>query len=121
MRTMLSGLVVAIAMVAQGYAGPPAGTNGAVPARPASPVVAAWYYIPSGWYLLVPAGPNAPVPSAVATAAAAVAMPAGLPAASPTGPSPVITSLYAAPSNVAPYSWQHDHQNDNQWPADHGG
>jgi hypothetical protein len=23
--------------------------------------------------------------------------------------------------NVAPWSWQHDNQNDDQWPADHGG
>jgi hypothetical protein len=23
--------------------------------------------------------------------------------------------------NVAPWSWQHDDQNDDQWPADHGG
>ena len=23
--------------------------------------------------------------------------------------------------NVAPWSWQHDNQNDNEWPADHGG
>jgi hypothetical protein len=23
--------------------------------------------------------------------------------------------------NVAPWSWQHDNQNDDEWPADHGG
>ena len=23
--------------------------------------------------------------------------------------------------NVAPWSWQHENQNDNEWPADHGG
>ena len=23
--------------------------------------------------------------------------------------------------NVASWSWQHDNQNDNEWPADHGG
>ena len=41
----------------------------------------------------------------------------------PPCPRPQACLCYVQPpcGNVAPWSWQHDNQNDNQWPADHGG
>jgi hypothetical protein len=46
---------------------------------------------------------------------AAVAQPAAFRAASAGAP-----TVYFVPSNVAPESWQHTNQNDNEWRADHG-
>ena len=92
----------------------------AMPAQ-ASNSYARWYYLPAGWYLLVPAGPNAQVPpvgSATGVAPPAVAMPAGLP---PTAAPVYYVPARAPASNVAPSSWQHNNQNDDEWPADHGG
>ena len=41
----------------------------------------------------------------------------------PLPPCPQLCPCYVQQPccNVAPWSWQHDNQNDDQWPADHGG
>jgi hypothetical protein len=40
----------------------------------------------------------------------------------PCAPLPPCACYIPQPcGNVAPWSWQHDNQNDNEWPADHGG
>ena len=36
-------------------------------------------------------------------------------------PQPCPCDLQQPCGNVAPWSWQHDNQNDGEWPADHGG
>ena len=89
---------------------------------------ARWYYLPAGWYILVPVAPNARVPSAVQAGPAAGNVPpaVALPAGVPPGARPIAIPVYAVPvrvpaANVAPPSWQHNNQNDNQWIADHGG
>lgn len=90
----------------------PALPAGAVPAS--TPAAPGWYYLQAGWYLLVPATSAAALPGQPGQAQA---LPAGLGA-------PGAPAVYYVPvpaSNVAPESWTHDHQNDNQWPADHGG
>ena len=102
MRSLVTGFVVAAFVIvqAQVYAG-----------APASNASAGWYYVPGGSYMLVPAGPNAPaVTSAIP---GAVVMPAGF--------SPAAAPAFVAPSNAAPYSWQHCDQNYSDWSGDHGG
>jgi hypothetical protein len=39
----------------------------------------------------------------------------------PPCPQPCPCQVQQPCCNVAPWSWQHDNQNDDQWPADHGG
>ena len=39
----------------------------------------------------------------------------------PPSPQPCPCYVQQPCGNVAPWSWQHDDQNDDQWPADHGG
>ena len=113
MRTMVAGFVVAFGLLAQVALSADAPAAKQAPTNATQNTTAGWYYIPGGWYMLVPAGPNAP--SAAAAVPGAVAMPAGLPAmAAPT-------IIYTAPSNVAPSGWQHGDQNTSDWSWDHGG
>ena len=99
-----SFVVVLTALCATVFADTPAAIGSPATAPVANPVPAqvpagkavqggGWYYIPSGWYMLVPAGSGATasaVPAATGKFPAPVAMPAGLPAAPATQPQIVI-------------------------------
>ena len=87
----------------------------AVPAAKAAPA-AGWYYIPSGWYMLVPAGSSATASAIPAgpkgNFPGPVALPAGIPAAAGTYPVIVIQQApVVQPSvNAADHSsgWSRD-------------
>ena len=110
----LSFAVVLTVAQARAFAGTPAPVANQAPAAsqaaPAAETAAKaapsanWYYIPSGWYLLVPAGQTAATSAVPAAPKGSfpgpVAMPAGIPAAA--GTYPVIVIQQPAPAVAQP-------------------
>ena len=75
--------------------------------------------IPAAQGTAKPATPAVPAPVASTPANAPLALSPQLCPCYVPQPCPCDTQQPCG--NVAPWSWQHDNQNDDQWPADHGG
>ena len=116
MKNCLLGLVVlSLAAQVQAYGQAPAADPAKAPAAVSN--ASGWYYLPSGWYALLPAAPTAPGQGQTQPATARAAS-----LSVPGTPLPYYVPLPSGPAlGVAPSSWQHDNQNDNNWAADHGG
>ena len=84
-------------------------------------LLAVYMAVPLTAQLGIPA-PAAPPASGQTQATMAPTMLLSAPS-TPLPPCPQSCPCYVQPPccNIAPWSWQHDNQNDDQWPADHGG
>lgn len=125
MRSLVAGLFAAVFAVAQTQANaaepapvqPQAAVTGPIATPAPAPVGApgaipapGWYYLPAGWYLLVPAGLNANTSGIPAgprvNAPGPVALPAGIAATAATAPvvviQPALPQSAPAPAQLPP-------------------